>query len=74
MGARRTTAIVALSCLVAGVLFAPAAPAAQGRYELKQTSHVVKTKYGRIYVEAVLPAKDGKPVKAPAILTYSPYS
>jgi putative CocE/NonD family hydrolase len=37
-------------------------------------SYIVKTKHGQIYLEVVHPTKNGKIVKAPTILTYSPYS
>jgi X-Pro dipeptidyl-peptidase len=74
MRPRTVISIGAMACLLAGVLVAPPAPASEGPYELKAQSHVVKTKYGRIYLESVVPVKDGKVVKAPAILTYSPYS
>ena len=73
---RNSIAITAIATALMAGLMVPAAPAAttgaaRDDAELVRTEHIVKTKHGKIYVE-VLKRADVK--KAPAILTYSPYS
>jgi X-Pro dipeptidyl-peptidase len=61
--------------LVAGLLAAPASPAAaQGGYEVKNEVYNVETRHGIIYMEVNRPVSGDTDVKAPVILTYSPYS
>jgi X-Pro dipeptidyl-peptidase len=72
---RRTFFALALVvCLTGGVLFAAPAPADPPYQMSEPKEFIVKTPLGGIFVEAILPLKDGKPVTAPTILTYSPYS
>ena len=59
--------------LLAGLLVAPAAPAAAAKYDMERRSYIVKTRAGDVYVEVVHPVKDGKIVTGPAVFTYSPY-
>ena len=69
-----TSALVAM--LVAGLLHAapaPAAPNAAPQYGQSVTEHIVKTKFGKIFVRVAHPTLKGKAVKAPSIFTYSPY-
>ena len=71
---KRVAAALA-ACLVAvGLWAAPSAPARPATYTIKTESHIVKTKYGKIFVEVARPMKGNKSVKGPAIFTYSPYS
>jgi X-Pro dipeptidyl-peptidase len=60
--------------VAAGLLTAPVAPAAPKGYDIKTEEHIVKTRYGKIFVEVARPVKGNKSVKGPAIFTYSPYS
>ena len=73
---RRKILSALLAALMAAAIVpqiaAPAAAAAYGSSEPQ--SYIVKTKLGDIYLEVVHPTKNGKIVKAPTILTYSPYS
>ena len=67
-----STALAA--CLVsAGMIMAPAAPAAPV-YGTKVETYLVKTRHGQIFTEVARPVQGTKLVKGPAILTYSPYS
>ena len=66
---------VTLLASLPGVRIAPAQAAT--KYDVKTESFNVKTKYGDVYVEVQRPVDPKNPkrvVKAPAILTYSPYS
>jgi X-Pro dipeptidyl-peptidase len=66
--------MLAATAVAASLLHVPATQAAPS-YELSDPiSYIMKTDHGDVYVEAIHPLKDGKIVKAPAILTYSPYS
>lgn len=48
---------------------------AAGPYEASEPiAHTLRTEHGTIYIESVHPLRNGKVVRAPAILTYSPYS
>ncbi len=40
----------------------------------KTVEYIIKTRHGHIYAEAVHPTSNGKIVKSPTVLTYSPYS
>ncbi|HEY7875710.1 MAG TPA: CocE/NonD family hydrolase [Actinomycetota bacterium] len=63
--------------LIAGLLVAPAgSAAAQGApaYEVLNETYNVETRHGIVYMEVNRPVLDGKDVKAPVVLTYSPYS
>ena len=69
--------------LLAGLLVAPAAPAAgaggdtrglEAKYGIKVREHIVPTKFGKIYVRVASPVDSkGKIVRGPGIFTYSPY-
>jgi X-Pro dipeptidyl-peptidase len=62
--------------LIAGLLAgqATSAGAAPKAYEVKSETYNVETRHGIVYVEVNRPTLNGKDVKAPVILTYSPYS
>jgi X-Pro dipeptidyl-peptidase len=66
----RIVGLLALA-LAAGFLVPSAQAAPIGQQE---QIYVVPTRHGHLYVEVVHPTRGGKIVKAPAILTYSPYS
>lgn len=76
MRRRALLAAVVSVMLVAGLLTAgsPSAGAAPKAYETKSETYNVPTKWGTIFVEVNRPTLGGKDVKAPVILTYSPYS
>ena len=65
-------------CLVGALCLALLSPsvvyAQAGGYSIKNESHIVKTRFGRIYVEVARPMDGDRPVVGPAIFTYSPYS
>ena len=67
-----TVALSLAAMLLAGLLAAPAAPAAEA-FGMQRKSYIVKTRVGKIYVEVVHPIKNGKIVRAPGLFTYSPY-
>ena len=69
----KTIALVAAAAVTVGLVSTPTA-SADAPYDIKVSSHIVKTKYGKIFVEVARPVDKGKMVKGPAILTYSPYS
>ena len=78
MRRRLTVALALAASIVAGLLAAPAAPAApnglDAKYGIKVTENIVKTKFGKIYTRVAHPVNaQGKIVKGPAIFTYSPY-
>ena len=66
------------SCLAAGLclaLLAPAVSSAQTEaYSVKNESHIVQTRFGKIYVEVARPMQGDRAVPGPAIFTYPPYS
>jgi len=69
---------VLAASLVAGLLAAPAAPAAPNglvaKYGIKVQEHIIPTKFGKIYARIAHPVDSkGKIVRGPAIFTYSPY-
>ena len=66
--------VVALAC--GGLLPAPTlGHGGSAAYGIEVRDYLVKTRYGRIYVEVAHPVNAaGKLVKGPAIFTYSPYS
>ena len=69
--------VLSASCVVGLclTLLSPAAASGQtGAYSIKNESHIVQTKFGKIYVEVARPMQGDRPVKGPAIFTYSPYS
>ncbi|MGH2820142.1 MAG: CocE/NonD family hydrolase, partial [Actinomycetota bacterium] len=70
----RTAAMGLAMALIAGLFTMQNAPAAKQRFAIEREEHVVKTRFGKIYVLVSRPVRRGHPVKAPAILTYSPYS
>ena len=53
---------------------APRARAAAAPYDSVVEKVSIKTRHGFIYAEVARPTKNGKMVKGPAVLTYSPYS
>lgn len=61
-----------LALALVGAL-APTAATADPSTIVRET-HVVDTKHGKIYLEVARPEDEGRMVKGPAILTYSPYS
>jgi putative CocE/NonD family hydrolase len=66
-----------LTAALAGLLIAalvPQTPATAAAFGSETRSYIVKTKHGGIYLEVSHPTKNGKIVKAPTVLTYSPYS
>jgi X-Pro dipeptidyl-peptidase len=67
-------AIALAAMLLAGLLQAPAAPAAARALGTKRVNYVVRTKHGRIFVQVAHAVRGDKIIKAPAIFTYSPYS
>jgi X-Pro dipeptidyl-peptidase len=75
MSRRRLVSLVAaLAVLVPGlacVVSAQAAPTIDGS---TTSVYIVPTRDAKLYLEVVHPTSHGKVVKAPAILTYSPYS
>ena len=73
---RKVLAAAAASMVLAGLLAAPAtsAGAAPKAYSVKSETYNVKTRWGTIFVEVNRPVIGDKDVKAPVILTYSPYS
>ncbi|HWC12992.1 MAG TPA: CocE/NonD family hydrolase [Actinomycetota bacterium] len=73
---RRFVGAIAAVTLIGGLFAAPAsARIARGGAPDGETtaSYIVPTRHGKIYLEVVHPTKGGDIVKAPAILTYSPY-
>jgi X-Pro dipeptidyl-peptidase len=74
MRSRRTVAaVLAFGLVIGGISLAPTS-AAPKAYDIVQEHHIVKTKYGKIFVEVARPVDGKKMVKGPAIFTYSPYS
>ena len=78
MRRRWTVAITLATSIVAGLLAAPAAPAAPNglapKYGIEVQEHIIPTKFGKIYARIAHPVDSkGKIVKGPAIFTYSPY-
>ncbi|HVF19657.1 MAG TPA: CocE/NonD family hydrolase [Mycobacteriales bacterium] len=69
----RALPIVALS-LVAGLLHAGAEAEEPAYGASAPTAYIVPTRHGDLFLEVVHPTLDGKVVKAPGILTYSPYN
>ncbi len=69
----RALPLVALS-LVAGLLHAGARAEEPTYAESDPTVYIVPTRHGDLFLEVVHPTVDGKVVKAPGILTYSPYN
>ena len=72
----RIVGALATVALIGGLLGAPTTAAAttsaapDGEVTV---SYIVPTRHGDIYLEVVHPTTDGDIIKAPAILTYSPY-
>jgi X-Pro dipeptidyl-peptidase len=64
--------LVATAVLAA--LVVSAAGAGTAAYTLEEETYVVDTRHGKLYVEVVRPVDGTRDVRAPAILTYSPYS
>jgi X-Pro dipeptidyl-peptidase len=78
MRRRLTIALTLVASLVAGLLAAPAVPAAPTalapKYGIEVQEHIIPTKFGKIYARIAHPVDSkGKIVKGPAIFTYSPY-
>jgi X-Pro dipeptidyl-peptidase len=63
---------VLAAVLLSGVVVA--VPSHAAAYGSAQRSYVVPTRRGLIYLEVVHPTLNGRIVKAPEVLTYSPYS
>ncbi len=74
MARRSITALTLAVGLVAGLIATGGAPAAAKDFEILNETYVVETRDAQIYVEVARPVDGTKTVKAPAILTYSPYS
>ena len=70
---RKLAGILFASTIVAGLLQAGPAPAAPS-YGSQDATYIIPTKLGDIYAEAVHPTLNGKVVKSPTILTYTPYA
>ena len=67
--------LITAAALLAGLVAIPAAAApAAGIDGTVTVSYVVPTRDAQIYLEVVEPTSHGKVVRAPVILTYSPYS
>jgi len=77
---KATFAIGLAAALVGGLVQMPAAPAAPRRavaapFEASDPiSYIIPTEHGDLYMEVVHPTRNDKVVKAPVILTMSPYS
>ena len=71
---RSKIASVLVGALLAGSLIAVTAQPAAAAFGQVTAFYIVPTKFGKIYLEVEHPTKNGKIVKAPVILTYSPYS
>lgn len=71
---RKILTAVLAAMLTAAIVPQIAAPASAAAFETQTQTYIVETKQGQIYLEVAHPAKNGKIVKAPTILTYSPYS
>jgi putative CocE/NonD family hydrolase len=61
--------------LLAGIVTATllSAPAPAATYTTVKKVYIVPTRHAKLHVEVAHPAVDGKVVKAPSVLTYSPY-
>src|SRR5687768_1652549 len=70
---RRSILTAILAALLATAVV-PQVPASAATFGTQTVSYIVGTKHGGIYLEVAHPTKNGKIVKAPTILTYSPYS
>jgi len=68
-----TVALSLAATLLAGLLAAPAAPAAEA-FSIERKDYVVKTRHGKMFIEIAHPTRGGKIVKSPTILTISPYT
>ena len=66
-------AALAAVTLIGGLIGAPTASAAPVDGETT-VSYIVPTRHGKLYLEVVHPTKGGDIVKAPLVLTLSPYS
>lgn len=71
---RRTIGLLLATVLAASLLLSLPSAATAQEYTPQTIQESVPTKHGLIYVEATYPTKNDKPVKGPAVLTYSPYS
>ncbi|MDQ3953094.1 MAG: CocE/NonD family hydrolase, partial [Actinomycetota bacterium] len=76
MRARNGVLIALTAALVGALVSAPAsaASAAPPYGQSEPQPYIIKTRVGRLYAEVIHPTRDGKIVKAPTILTISPYS
>ena len=72
MRSRRFAVPLVAAVLMTGLL--TAAPANSAPYGHTTRTYIVKTKHGGIYVEVEHATRNNKIVKAPVVLTYSPYS
>ena len=70
---RRRILTAVLTALLAAAIV-PQVPASAATFGSKTVNYIVNTKFGGIYLEVSHPTENGKIVKAPTILTYSPYS
>ena len=70
---KRIVGAIAAVTLIGGLFVAPTASAAAPDGQVT-ASYIVPTKHGKLYLEIVHPTKGGKILRAPLILTYSPYS
>ncbi len=71
---RSITALALALGLSAGLITTGGAPASAKTYTKVVETYIVKSRGGDIFVEVARPVDGSKMVKAPAILTYSPYS
>ena len=65
---------VGMAVALTASLLIPAAASAAKTFEIQVTPYTIETKHGTIYTEVAHPVSNGKIVKGPVILTYSPYS
>ncbi len=70
----RLFALCLTAVLAAGSTAAGASASAPKPYDQQLETYTIKTKHGVIYAEVAHPVAEGKIVKGPVILTYSPYS
>ncbi len=65
---------LSLAALLVASLSVLAPAGAAPAYGERSETYIVPTRHGKIYVEVVRPTVNGKDVKAPSVLTMSPYS
>ena len=70
----RSTIVIALASALIGALVSAPATAAAPTYGQTTVKYIIPARDGALYAEIVHPTLDGKIVKAPTILTMTPYS